>query len=203
VTEEETAAAYARKLKRAAQMLFFQRHRVPGLRGWELRKSLGKDYMKVVELLNFELGKLGLQVKVIPETSETERPERLTDEELDRARFYITLGGSPTATETQLAGWRIDDLAVLAASLAYILARQGKAPKSEVEKLLKEKLPEWRVNLSLDRFIKMKYLSLDENGVLRLDWRTRAEVDLKTLLELLLTEETTSASSEGKSPSTS
>lgn len=194
----EEAAAYARKLKRAAQMLFFQRHRVPGLRGWELRKSLGKDYMKVVELLNFELGKLGLQVKVIPEAGETEHLEKLSEEELDRARFYVTLGSPPTATETHLAGWRVDDLAVLAASLAYILARQGKAPRSDVEKILKEKLPEWRVNLSLDRFIKMKYLALDEDGVLRLDWRTRAEVDLKTLLKLLLTEETpASLSMEG------
>ena len=47
---------------------------------------------------------------------------------------------------------------------------------------------EWRVHFNLERFIKMGYLSQDENGVLHIGWRTRAEVDQKTLMELVISE---------------
>jgi hypothetical protein len=42
----------SRKLKRASQLLFFQRHRKLGLRGWELKKALGKDFMSIIDILN-------------------------------------------------------------------------------------------------------------------------------------------------------
>ena len=53
----------------------------------------------------------------------------------------------------------------------------------EVKKMLSEKFPEWKVSAELDRFIRKGYLSEDEEGVLYLGWRTKAEVDLKALLE--------------------
>ncbi|MEM3068977.1 MAG: hypothetical protein QXH58_03595, partial [Nitrososphaerales archaeon] len=85
----EKEAEMSRKLKRASQLLFFQRHRKPGLRGWELKKALGKDFMSIIDLLNSELDKLNLQVKVVFEDVEvTDNP---TEEQLDRARFFITI----------------------------------------------------------------------------------------------------------------
>ena len=43
-------------LKRAAQMIFYKRHREPGVKGWELRRRLGSDYPKVLRLLDEYLG---------------------------------------------------------------------------------------------------------------------------------------------------
>ncbi|MCP8321219.1 MAG: hypothetical protein H3Z52_09825, partial [archaeon] len=71
----EREAEISRKLKRASQLLFFQRHRKPGLRGWELKKALGKDFMSIIDVLNSELDGLNLQVKAVFEDIEiTDKP---------------------------------------------------------------------------------------------------------------------------------
>lgn len=180
----EDKASLARKVRRAAQLLLVQRHRTPGVKGWELRKALGKNYMKIVKMLDGELEKLGFQVKIVYEDG----GEQELDEEarLDRARFLVTLRGRLTAADAQASGWRIDDLAALAATLAYLTSRQGKAPKGEIERLLSAKLPAWRVGMVLDRFVRLGYLREDE-GVLSVGWRSRAEVDPERLAEILLT----------------
>ena len=178
---------YLRKLKRATHLLFYRRHRKPGVKGWELRKRLGSDYPKVLGLLDTYLEKLDLQVKTV---LEGEKPsEKPTLEQLDRARFFITLRGGLTPKETKLSGWRIDDIAGLAMSIAFIISKKGKAPRDEVEDLLRDKLPRWRVDINMDRYIRAGYLAQDENRQLYLDWRTRAEVDEKALVDLLLTVE--------------
>lgn len=177
-------AAMARKLRRATQMLLYQRHRKPGVKGWELRKSLGKDYSQIIDLLKGEFEKMGLTIKIISEVGELSK-ESSTDD-LERARYYATLQNPLGLSETSTSGWRIDDLAVLAVIIAYITSKQGKAPRKEVENILKEKLSNWRVELSLDRFLKRGYLMEDEHGTLYLDWRTRAEIDQKTLTSLIL-----------------
>ncbi|MCK4222828.1 hypothetical protein KAX01_00895, partial [Candidatus Bathyarchaeota archaeon] len=64
-----------------------------------------------------------------------------------------------------------------------------KAPRKEVEQLLKNKLPGWRVDINLDRYIRVGYLDQDEHGQLYLDWRTRAEVDEKALVDALMAKE--------------
>ena len=180
-------ALYQRKLKRATHLLFYKRHRRPGVKGWELRKRLGSDYPKVLALLNAYLEKLDLQVKTV---YEAERPaDKPTLEQLDRARFFITLRGSLTPKETKLSGWRIDDIAGLAIAIASIISKKGRASRDDVESLLKDKLPGWRVDINLDRYIQAGYLSQDDNNQLYLDWRTRAEVDEKTLVDLLLAAE--------------
>jgi hypothetical protein len=186
-------ALYARKVKRAVHMLFFRRHKKPGVKGWELRRSLGSDYPKVLSILDEHLKALDLQVKTVFEDEKT--PENPTMEQLDRARFYVTLRGELTPKEAKMVGWRIDDLAGLAITIAYILSKGGKAPRKEVEELLHEKLPGWRVGLNIDRYIRYGYLAQDENEQLYLDWRTRAEVDSKALIGLLL-----GAEAESKSP---
>ncbi|MEM1540298.1 MAG: hypothetical protein QXJ07_02815, partial [Candidatus Bathyarchaeia archaeon] len=119
---------------------------------------------------------------------EEEKPaaEKPTLEELDRARFYITLRGDLTAKEAKMVGWHIDDLAGLAITIAYIISKKGKAPRKEVEELLREKLPSWKVGLNIDLYIRYGYLTQDENEQLYLGWRTRAEVDQKALIDLIL-----------------
>jgi len=177
-------ALYLRKLKRATHLLFYRRHRKPGVKGWELRKRLGSDYPKVLGLLDTYLEKLDLQIKTV---FEGEKPsEKPTLEQLDRARFFITLRGGLTPKETKMSGWRIDDIAGLAIAISYIISKKGKAPRDEVEELLRDKLPGWRVDFNMDRYIRAGYLAQDENRQLYLDWRTRAEVDEKALVDLLL-----------------
>ena len=186
-TRLKKKALYLRKLKRATHLLFYRRHRKPGVKGWELRKRLGSDYPKVLGLLDTFLEKLDLQVKTV---FEEEKPsEKPTLEQSDKARFYITLRGGLTPKETKMSGWRIDDIAGLAITIASIIAKKGKAPRDEVEQLLRDKLPSWRVDLNIDRYVRAGYLSQDENRQLYLDWRTRAEVDEKALVDLLLSVE--------------
>jgi hypothetical protein len=175
---------YASKIKRATHMLFYRRHAKPGVKGWELRKALGADYPKVLNILDNYLKALDLQIKTVFEEEKT--VEKPTPEQLDKARFYITLRGELTPKEAKMIGWRIDDLAGLAITIAYIISKKGKTPRKEVEELLRDKLPGWKVDINIDRYIRYGYLTQDENEQLYLDWRTRAEIDQKALIDLLL-----------------
>jgi hypothetical protein len=179
---------YASKMKRATHMLFYRRHQKPGVKGWELHKALGADYPKVLDILDDYLKSLDLQVKTVFEEEKT--PEKPTLDELDKARFYVTLRGDLQPKEAKMIGWRIDDLAGLAITIACIISKKGQAPRKEVEELLNEKLPGWKVGLNIDRYIRYGYLLQDDNAQLYLDWRTRAEVDQKALIDLLLSAET-------------
>ncbi|MFB3889773.1 MAG: hypothetical protein ACE14S_09805 [Candidatus Bathyarchaeia archaeon] len=175
---------YAAKMKRATHMLFFRRHLKPGVKGWELRKSLGSDYPKVLDVLDDYLKSLDLAVKTVFEEEKT--PEKPTLDELDKARFYITLRGDLQPKEAKMIGWRIDDLAGLAVTISYIISKKGQAARRDVEEVLGEKIPGWKVGLNIDRYIRYGYLQQDDNEQLYLDWRTRAEVDQKALIDMLL-----------------
>ncbi len=181
-------AYYASKIKRATHLLFYRRHRKPGVKGWELRRALGSDYPKVLKILDTHLKAFDLQVKTVFEGEK--HVEKPALEQLDKARFYITLRGELTPKEAKMIGWRIDDLAGLAISIAYIISKKGKASRKEVEELLRDKLPGWKVGINIDRYIRYGYLTQDENEQLYLDWRIRAEVDQKALIDLLLGAET-------------
>ena len=180
---------YASKVKRATHMLFYRRHQKPGVKGWELHKALGVDYPKVLGILDNYLKSLDLQVKTVFEEEKTPA-KKPSIEELDKARFYIMLRGELTPKETKMIGWRIDDLAGLAVTISHIISKKGQAPRKDVEELLSEKLPGWKVGLNIDRYIRYGYLQQDDNEQLYLDWRTRAEVDEKALIDLLLSAET-------------
>ncbi len=188
---------YASKVKRATHMLFYRRHQKPGVKGWELHKALGVDYPKVLGILDDYLKSLDLQVKTVFEEEKTPSGKPSL-EELDRARFYVTLRGELTPKEPKMMGWRIDDLAGLAVTISYIISKKGQAPRKDVEELLSEKLPGWKVGFNIDRYIRYGYLQQDDNEQLYLDWRTRAEVDEKALIGLLLRSEVqTTLPSEG------
>ena len=178
---------YASKMKRAVHLLFYRRHLKPGVKGWELHKSLGSDYPKVLDVMDDFLKPLDLQVKTVFEEEKT--PEKPTLEELDKARFYVTLRGDLQPKEAKMIGWRIDDLAGLAIAVSYIVSKKGQAARRDVEELLGEKIPGWKVGLNIERYIRYGYLQQDDNEQLYLDWRTRAEVDQKTLIDMLLKSE--------------
>jgi hypothetical protein len=180
---------YASKMKRATHMLFYRRHQKPGVKGWELHRALGADYPKVLEVLDDYLKSLDLQVKTVFEEEKTPSGKPSL-EELDKARFYVTLRGELTPKEPKMMGWRIDDLAGLAVAISYIISKKGQVPRKDVEELLREKLPGWKVGLNIDRYIRYGYLQQDDNEQLYLDWRTRAEVDEKALIDMLLRSET-------------
>jgi len=177
-------AYYTRQIKRATHLLFYRHHRKPGVKGWELKKKLGSDYPKVLKVLDRHLKSLDLQVTTV---FDGEKPvEKPTLEQLNKARFFITLRGELTPKETKMMGWRIDDIAGLATSISYIISKKGKAPREEVEEILRNKLPGWRVSTNIERYIRYGYLAEDENKQLYLDWRTRAEIDQRALVDLLL-----------------
>lgn len=183
----EKQDTYVKKVKRAAKILFFRRHRQPGVKGWELRKALGKNYVKIIALLNQQLATIGLQVKTVYAAAiNTKKP---TKDQLDTARFYITIKDPLTASDLTISGWRVDNVAALVVTVAFIISKQGKASRTEVEQILREKFPKWRIEHNLNRFIRRGYLNQVDN-VLSLNWRARAEIDQKTLLNLVLTSET-------------
>ena len=180
---------YATKLRRATHMLFFKHHRKPGVKGWELKKRLGPEYPKIIRLLDTNIEKLDLTVKTVFE--EGSPPEKPNKEQLDRARFYITLRGDLKPKDAKMMGWRIDDIAGLTVIISTILSKRGRVSRKDVETLLKRKFPSWKVNSNIERYIRSGYIDQDEKGQLYLDWRTRAEVDEKTLIDSLLQYTTT------------
>src|SRR3972149_3484664 len=158
---------YASKMKRATHMLFYRRHMKPGVKGWELHKALGADYPKVLDILDDYLKSLDLQVKTVFEEEKTPA-QKPSLEELDKARFYVTLRGDLTPKESKMIGWRIDDLAGLAITNRYLIIKKGQAPRKDVEELVREKLPGWKVRLNIDRYIPSGYLTQDDNAQLYL-----------------------------------
>lgn len=180
-------AFYSRKIKQAAQILFFRKHRKAGVKGWELRRVLGADYPKVLKIMQKYLEPFGLEVKTVFE--DDNKVEKPTLKQVDKARFCIRLSGQLTPKTTKMMGWRIDDLAGLAITVAYITSNNGKAPRKEVAELLREKLPEWKVNFNIDRYINYGYITQDEKKLLYMDWRTRAEIDHDVFVDLLLKSE--------------
>ena len=179
MAEERDVAELREKLTRAAQLLLYKHHLQPGAKAWELRRALGRDYEQIMKLLDDELGKLGLEVKRVSEGEAGSESDR----------YYATLRDHPALTEARTFGWRIDDMAMLTVALAQILSKGGKAQLKEIERVLEDKFPRWRVESTLDRFIRRGYLSEDEEGMLYVGWRARAEIDQKTLLGLLLGKE--------------
>ncbi|MFB0558399.1 MAG: hypothetical protein ACETVY_04700 [Candidatus Bathyarchaeia archaeon] len=176
--------AYSRKVKDAVHLLFFKHHRLPGVRGWELKQELGPEWLDVIDVLDNQLKPLDLSVsRVLDDPDIVSEPTRA---QLVDARFYITMAGTIDQKTTKTMGWRIDDIAGLAVTIAFLISKQGKSPRVEVEKVLAEKLPGWRAKMNIDRYIEQGYLGEDEKGVLYMDWRSRAEVDQKQLVDLVL-----------------
>ncbi len=176
--------AYSKKVKDAVHLLFFTHHRLPGVRGWELKQELGPDWLDIVDVLDTQLKPLDLKITRVLEIPEVEAEP--TRAQLADARFYVTMRGTVDQKTAKSIGWRIDDIAGLAVTIAYIISKQGKSLRTDVEKILSEKLPGWRVKMSIDRYVNQGYLGEDERGVLYMNWRSRAEIDQKQLVDLVV-----------------
>ena len=174
--ESTDRALLERKVRKAFQTLVLQRGRNPGVKGWEMKRHLGREFRKILEVLSEDIAPMGLEV------FEVKGPDG-TD---DSSRFLLRFRDPPTVSEAETSGIRIDDLAVLAASIAFVNSKQGRVARREVELFLREKFPRWRVEYSLDRYVKRGYLEQDERSMLHVGWRTRAEVDEKTLMTMIL-----------------
>ena len=174
--ESADRALLERKVRKAFQVLVLQRGRNPGVKGWEMKRHLGRDYRKIVEVLSEDVSALGLEVFEVKGADGTD----------DSSRFLLRFKEPPTVSEAETSGIRIDDLAVLAATIAFINSKQGRAARREAEQFLREKFPKRRVEYSLDRYVKRGYLEQDDRTMLHVGWRTRAEVDEKTLMTMIL-----------------
>lgn len=172
------------KVKRAAQLLLLKSHRLPGVKGWELKRSVGADYVKVLKALDSYLEQIGLSIKVVDDLGNV---LSFSDDEskLSTSRFYVTLRDPLRPSEVRTAGWSIDELAGLTVSLASLISRGGKANRKDVEDVLSEKFPNWKAQLHLSRYVKAGYLR-EEGETLTLGWRTYAEIDVDKFMQYVL-----------------
>ena len=174
---------YPERVKRAAHLLFFKRGRVPGARAWELKSGLGKEYLKVLTQLDESLKDLDLEVKKVESQVLSDYKPGPDGEE--ESRYFVRLKGSLTPREARMTGWRIDNLAALAACLSLIVSKQGKSERKELEEIIGQKVGRWRALTLTDAFLRSGYLEEDEEGLVKLGWRTRAELDLENLMMLI------------------
>ena len=174
---------YTEQLKRAAHMLFFKRGKVPGARTWELRTGLGKGYQQVLSQLDESLKDLDLEVKKVEVDALSDFGARGDGEE--DYRYFVRLKGTLTPKEARMTGWRIDNLAALAACMSVIVSKHGKCERKELEELVGHKAGRWRSLTLMDTFLRTGYLEEDDQGLLKLGWRTRAELDLQSLMLLI------------------
>ncbi len=170
---------YSNKIKTAVHLIFFKRGKKPGVKEWELKEKIGEKYVEVLAQLNEFLKELDLEVVKIKEENE------LFSEKAE-VRYIARLKGSLSLTEAKLCGWRIDNLAALAISLSYLIVNQGKALRKDLEKILEEKIGKWKAVNLIDSFIKAGYLNENEENIISIGWRTKAEVDLKELIKTIL-----------------
>jgi hypothetical protein len=189
LTAEPTAEAkpeetyYSERLKRAAHMLFFKRGKIPGARTYELRSGLGKGFQNVLSQLDESLKDLDLEVKKVEVDSLGDVTPKGEGEE--DYRYFVRLKGTLAPKEARMSGWRIDNLAALAACLSLVVSKQGKCERKELEEIVGNKAGRWRSLTLMDTFLRTGYLEEDEEGMVKLGWRTKAEMDLQSLMMLV------------------
>jgi hypothetical protein len=178
----EPKSFYSDKLKRAVHLLLFRRGKMPGAKEWELKEKVGKNYEQVLEQLSTLLSDLDLEIKKVTEPSSAQMAEDEGAPHMEEARYYVTLKGSLGLKEAKMIGWRIDNLAALSGAIAYIVAKQGKAPRDDLEKVIAQKYGRWKAATLVDVFLRTGYLEEDDAGVTSLGWRTKSEVNLPALM---------------------
>jgi hypothetical protein len=156
---------------------------VPGARSWELKTGLGKEYLKVLTQLDESLKDLDLEVKKVESQVLSDYKSGPDGEE--ETRYFVRLKGTLIPREARMTGWRIDNLAALAACLSLVVSKQGKSERKELEEIIGQKVGRWRALTLTDAFLRSGYLEEDEEGLVKLGWRTRAELDLESLMMLI------------------
>jgi hypothetical protein len=181
-TDARPKTFYSDKLKRAVHLLLFRRGKLPGAREWEFNEKIGKNYEQVLAQLNELLSDLDLEVKKVAEPRTQEISSETGHAAREEARYFVALKGTLGVKEAKMIGWRIDNLAALSASVAYLVSKQGKVTREDLEKLLAQKFGRWKAITLVDIFLRAGYLEEDDAGTMGLGWRTRAEIDLRTLM---------------------
>jgi len=181
-TEAQPKSFYSDKLKRAVHLLLFRRGKLPGAREWEFKEKIGKNYEQVLAQLNELLSELDLEIKKVTEPRSQETSAESGHATPEEARYFVALKGTLGVKEAKMIGWRIDNLAALSASVAYLVSKQGKATREDLEKLLALKFGRWKAITLVDIFLRAGYLEEDDAGTMALGWRTRSEVDLRALM---------------------
>jgi len=180
--ESQSKSFYSDRLKRAIHLLMFRRGKIPGAREWELKEKVGKNYEQVLAQLNGILSELDLEIKKVSEPRVEEATQEAAPLPTDGARYFVTLKGTLGMKEAKMIGWRVDNLSALSASIAYLVSKQGKASREDVERLLAHKFGRWKSITLVDIFLRTGYLDEDDAGILSLGWRTNSEVDLRQLM---------------------
>lgn len=174
--ETPRASAQAR-LRKAARLLLYRGHYRPGVKGWELARQLGSDYVDVVRALNNILDTLGLEVIAVDESGE----KLDLKGDLRKATFVVVLKEQPSLSEARTSGWRIDDLAILSASLLYLYSKGGSSSRGELVNFLRSRFRGPRLSYALGRLVRLGYLE-EEGETVKIGWRSKIEVDLERLV---------------------
>ncbi|MCX8203238.1 MAG: MAGE domain-containing protein, partial [Nitrososphaeria archaeon] len=82
-------------------------------------------------------------------------------------------------------GYSIDEVAILAVTLAYLFANNERAPYKQVVELLEAKYQKWRVESVLERLVRRGYLVRTEDDALVVGWRSKVEVDRQELMRAI------------------
>src|SRR6266699_2395411 len=139
--------------------------------------------LKVLTALDESLNDLDLEVKKVESHVLSDyKPGPDREEE---SRYFVRMKGTLTPREARMTGWRIDNLAALAACLSLIVSKQGKSERKELEEAIGQKVGRWRALTLTDAFLRSGYIEEDEEGLVKLGWRTRAELDLESLMMLI------------------
>ncbi len=165
------------KADKVLKLLLIEPSSIPGMKGWELKKHLGKDYLSAIKVAAVQAEGLGMKIAVVPDEDEPEN--------MDRARFVIMT--KEPLSDLELSRWmRIEEVAGLAILISEITIRGGAAPVQAVERLLIAKLPKWRVNQIISKLKRLGYIK-EENGLIMKDWRSKLEIDDTGLIREIIT----------------
>ncbi len=178
MSSEEGAAPEQRsgdlrdKALRALRMLLISRGR-PGIKGWELRRHFGPGYLRVLEVVKVEASKLGLELRSV-EDEEGKGP--------DFARYMLVTSEPAAEVGSPLT---MVEAAALALIVTFVYGGRNEVPLKEVRQALYAKLNKWRADQALYRLSRLGYIDIDDD-IVRLGWRTRAEVNVERLARALV-----------------
>jgi len=164
------------KALKGLNYLLYQRHFQPGLKGWELKRLLGRGYLEVLKVTGAMAADLGLKLVAVPDEED--------EKDADKAR-YVLVAKAPLK-DRELGGWlRMEEAASLAIILSQLFVRTGSAPRRLLEDAIKEKLPGWRVQQIMNKLVRLGYLE-EDGDYLKVGWRSKVEIDRDELLTSIL-----------------
>lgn len=141
-----------------------------------MRRRLGKNYERVLEALNTRLKRVGLKIRSVQEEG---------SDDPDRTRYYVVVSEPLALNDLGTMGYSIDEVAILAVTLAFLFTNNDRAQYKQVVELLESKYPKWRVESVLERMVRRGYLVRTDDDNLVVGWRSRVEVDRQELLRAI------------------